>query len=44
VIALTTISRKTVAIRRRMMKVITVPGTGARLGNRAPAPSPALLS
>src|SRR5215471_17310562 len=42
VIALTTTSRKTVAIRRRMMNVITVPGTGARPGDRAPVPSPAL--
>src|SRR5215471_2228797 len=42
VIALTTTSRKTVAIRRRMMNVITVPSTGARPGDRAPVPSPAL--
>src|SRR5215471_16943740 len=42
VMALTTTSRKTVAIRRRMMNVITVPGTGARPGDRAPVPSPAL--
>src|SRR6266516_3807951 len=42
VMALTTTSRKTVAIRRRTMNVITVPGAGARPGSRAPAPSPAL--
>jgi hypothetical protein len=44
VIALTTISRNTVAISRRMMNVITVRATGARPGRPGRAPVASSLS